>query len=166
MKDLIAKIGATLRSIRDRLFPRKTEPFPPFEGEETVPESAPAPRAPRPAFRNFGFFLKDLSTRKGFVIVTGAVTFLVIGILVRSLIVSLPVPDAAVVKIQNRDLLLEMRVPEPPMPYDDVELSRDPAAFPGKEEARAYAFLPSESEVAAAVSSAREAVDDFFAGVR
>jgi hypothetical protein len=167
LKDIVEKASASVKGIAARLSPRHREKsesrFDPFD-ESALPSVGA--RSPSPKARNLASFLKDLSGRKYFILVAGALVFLLAGILARSLILGLPARQGRVAKIENRELLLSLRIPEPPMPYDRPILSRDPDALPTKEEIDAYAYRISESAREDALDKARAAVDAFFEGVR
>jgi hypothetical protein len=73
---------------------------------------------------------------------------------------------AITISKENRAFLDTLIIPEPPLPYSDVFLSRDPLAPPTAEELKAWYFAPSGAMVDEALAQAAKAVDDYFIGVK
>lgn len=73
---------------------------------------------------------------------------------------------AIIISKENRAFLDTLIIPEPPLPYSSVFLSRDPLAPPTQEELKAWSFVPTGTMVDEALAQAAKAVDDYFIGVK
>jgi hypothetical protein len=167
LKDIVGTAGASIKGLVARLsLHKRQKPENHFDifDESELPSGGT--RSSSPKTRNLRSFLKELSGRRSFVLVAGGLVFLLAGVLARAIILGLPPPRGHGAELDNRELLLSLRIPEPPMPYDHPVLSRDPDALPTKEEIEAYAYRIPESAKRDALDEARAAVDAFFEGVR
>jgi len=156
--------GAMSRKKRTSHFTQDEKP----SFEESPGDSRSAPASASPGLRVLAAFFSAMARKKGFIAVSAGSGGLGLCALATALIIARPLPKAPMLDppIANRELLLSLEVPAPPLPYSQIILSRDPGLPPSPEEEAAWETAVSPELAKRWAAAASDAVDAFFKDVR